>query len=144
MKEIYIFIDYRNQFYSSTKIRGAAVDVKRLDKYLTDLGYEVNVKPFTYINFRAQNYENKWILYQSSEDPGLFYKSYIDDLVFGLYLQKARLIPDFPFLMAHHNKNFMEVLRDLHPLPDIKNIIARPYGTYEDYVKLLGISPLYN
>ncbi|PIQ66652.1 MAG: hypothetical protein COV96_00330 [Candidatus Zambryskibacteria bacterium CG11_big_fil_rev_8_21_14_0_20_42_18] len=135
MEKIFLFTDYRGQFYSSTKYRGAAVDLERLKNYFTKHNFELTVLPFSKIDFRTQNYKNIWVLYQSSEDPGLFYRSYVDDIVLGLYIQGAKLIPNFPQFKAHHNKHFLEILRDLHDLPDIKNIEAKRYGTYEDYLK---------
>lgn len=134
-EQIYLLTDYRGQFYSSTKYRGAAVDLDKLKKYFSGLGFELIVRPFSSVNFRTQDYKNKWVLYQSSEDPGLYYRSYVDDIVFGLYMQGAKLIPNIFQYKAHHNKHFMEVLRDLQDIPGIKNIKARRYGTYEDYLK---------
>ncbi len=138
MDKIFLFTDYRGQFYSSTKHKGAAVDLDCLKNYFYEYNFELIVLPFSAIDFRTQNYKNIWILYQSSEDPGLFYRSYIDDIVLGLYIQGAKLIPNFPQFRAHHNKHFLEILRDLHTLPDIKNLEAKRYGTYEDYVKDLN------
>lgn len=135
MEQIFLLTDYRGQFYSSTKHRGASVNLERLKKYFTELGFELVVRPFSEIDFRTQNYKDKWVLYQSSEDPGLFYRSYIDDIVTGLFFQGAKLIPSLDKFKAHHNKHFMEIARDLHASYLIKNICAKRYGTYEDYVK---------
>ena len=134
MGKVYLLTDYRGQFYSSTKYRGAAVDLERLEEYFSKHDIELIVRPFLQIDFRTQNYKDQWILYQSSEDPGLFYRSYVDDIVLGLYLQGAKLIPNFAQFRAHHNKHFLEILRDLHTLPEIKNLDSKRYGTYEDYL----------
>lgn len=134
MEEVYLLTDYRGQFYSSTKYRGAAVDLKHLKEYFLQHDIELIVLPFSQVDFRTQNYKDKWILYQSSEDPGLFYRSYIDDIVLGLYLQGAKLIPSLAQFRAHHNKHFLEILRDLHSLSEIKNLDSKRYGTYEDYL----------
>lgn len=135
MRQIFLFTDYRNQFYSSTKYRGAAVDTQRLSEQFANLGFELVVQPLAKIDFRNHDYKDQWILYQSSEDPDLKYRSYIDDLILGLHLQGARLIPSLGYFRAHHNKNFLEILRDLHPLQEIKNISSACYGTYEDYAQ---------
>lgn len=134
-EKIFLLTDYRDQFYSSTKHRGAAVDLDKLKKCFSGLGFELVIRPFSKVNFRTQDYKSKWVLYQSSEDPGLFYRSYIDDIIFGLFMQGAKIIPNIFQHKAHHNKHFMEVLRDLKDIPEIKNIKARRYGTYEDYLK---------
>ncbi len=135
MDKIFLFTDYRGQFYSSTKYRGAAVDLESLKIYFSKHNFELIVLAFSKIDFRTQNYKNAWVLYQSSEDPGMFYRSYVDDIVLGLYIQGAKLIPSLPQFRAHHNKHFLEILRDLHNLPDIKNLKAKRYGTYEDYLR---------
>jgi len=36
MKEIFLFTDYRGQFYSSTKKRGAAVDLDRMKEFFLE------------------------------------------------------------------------------------------------------------
>lgn len=138
MNKIFLFTDYRGQFYSSTKHKGAAVDLDRLKNYLKKLGFELVIMPFSKIDFREQNYQGQWVLYQSSEDPGLFYRSYIDDLISGLFFQGAKLIPSLFQFKAHHNKHFMEIARDLQTSPEIKNIKAQRYGTLEDYQKDLN------
>ena len=135
MEKIYLFTDYRGQFSSSTKHRGAAVNLKSLKQRFADQGFELIIKPFVDVNLRSQNYKDSWVLYQSSEDPGLFYKDYIEDILLGLQLQGAKLIPSFKYFRAHHNKNFMEILRDMHGLEEIKNLQAWSYGTYEDFEK---------
>jgi len=135
MTKIFLLTDYRGQFYSSTKYKGASVDINRLRNYFSSFGFELVVISFSDVNFRTQNYKNEWVLYQSSEDPGLFYRSYIDDVIAGLFMQGAKLIPNFYQFKAHHNKHFMEIIRDIHTLPEIKNIYAERYGTNEDYLK---------
>lgn len=134
MSKIFLFTDYRGQFYSSTRHKGAAVDLSRLKYFFKIAGFELYVQPFSAIDFRTQNYKNQWVLYQSSEDPGLFYRDYVEDVVLGLYMQGAKLIPDLFKFRAHHNKHFMEIFRDVYPSNGIKNIQALRYGTYEDYL----------
>jgi len=58
----------------------------------------------------------------------------------GLHIQGAKLIPDFKYFRAHHNKVFMEILRDILNIAEIKNIKSRGFGTYEEYRR----SNLYN
>jgi len=138
MKKVFLLTDYRGQFYSSTKHRGASVDIDKLTAEFLKAGFELVVRPFSGVNLREQNYKNEWVLYQSSEDPGLFFRSYVEDIVFGLLVQGAKLIPSFEYFKAHHNKHFMEILRDLCGISEIKNIEARRYGTFEEYQKDLS------
>src|SRR3990167_11129678 len=135
MTRVFLMIDYRGQFYSSTKHRGAAVDLDRLRDYFTKSGFELMIVPFSGVNFCTQNYKDEWVLYQSSEDPSLFYRGYLEDIVTGLLMQGAKLIPNFYQFKAHHNKHFMEIMRDIQSLSEIKNIPVERYGTYEDYLK---------
>lgn len=138
MTKIFLLTDYRNQFYSSTKYRGAAVDTQRLREYFKQLNIDLITVPYSEVDFRSQNYRNEWVLYQSSEDPGLHYRSYIEDVIIGLMIQGAKLIPNFYLFRAHHNKHFMEVLRDIVGPDEIKNIQSKRFGTYEDYVRNVG------
>lgn len=142
MKEpIYLLVDYRSHFYPSVRFWGASMDVNLLTRRFAELGFELRVKGFPDIDFRRANYKERHILYQSSQDRNLHYKSYIEDVMLGLHLQGANLIPDFPKLRAHHNKVFMEILRDLSASPDVKNIASKGYGTYEDFRKDLASYP---
>lgn len=53
----------------------------------------------------------------------------------GLVAQGAKLIPSLEYFRAHHNKHFMEILRDTCGISEIQNIQAKRYGTLEDYQK---------
>lgn len=132
---IFLLVDYRDQFYFSTRYRGACADIERLKDFFKEAGYELIVKHFSDINFRKENYKDAWVIYQSSEDPGLFYKDYIQDVLVGLHAQGAKLIPELTYFRAHHNKVFMEILRDILPIPEIKSITSKVFGTYEEYLK---------
>ncbi|MCC7004473.1 hypothetical protein IT397_00940 [Candidatus Nomurabacteria bacterium] len=134
-KEILLLLDYRDQFYFSTKYRGASVDVTKLKKYFKGHNYDLSIKHFFELDLRNENYRDKWIIYQSSEDPNLHYKDYIEDVVLALKMQGAKLIPDFNYFRAHHNKVYMEFLRDLLPIPEIKSITSKSFGTFEEYIR---------
>ena len=133
--KIYLFTDYRDQFYFSTRYRGACIDTHKLKRNFEKEGFEIIIKRFQDIDFRTENYTNEWVLYQSSEDPNLLYKSYIEDIVLALKLQGAKLVPSFSYFRAHHNKVFMEILRDHIDIDEIKNIKSKGFGTYEEYSK---------
>jgi glutathione synthase/RimK-type ligase-like ATP-grasp enzyme len=133
-KNLLILIDYRSQFYSSTLEKGGSLNLELIKNKFKDNGYHISVKHYCEVNFDNQDYKNTLVLYKSSEDPSLFYKDYIEDILLGLQYQGAVLIPDFKYFRAHHNKVFMEILRsslkDKFGLPS-----ARYYGTFEEYVK---------
>ncbi len=134
-KKIFILVDYRGGFYSSTKYRGAYMDYKKIKKLFEKDGYSVEVENFSEVDFRSDKYTNSFVLYQSSEDPNLKYKDFIEDIILGLQLKKAILIPEFKFFRAHHNKLFMEILRDVSSLNKIKNLKTKKFGTIEEFIK---------
>lgn len=133
-RQVLIIVDYRSQFYSSTKKRGASLDVNKIREYLIAKNYDVSVKHFVDIDFTTSINKGTYVLYQSSEDEGLFYRSYIEDVMLGLSLKGAVLIPDYFKFRAHHNKVFMEILRKI-----VGGIIRCPfskfYGTYEEFIE---------
>ena len=139
--DLIMLVDYRGFFYVSLNYRkgirvdDAGMNLESMSRYFSGHGYNLVIKRYPEINLRDDNYHGKFILYQSSEDRDLFYKSYIEDVLLGLKLQGAVLIPEFHLFRAHHNKVFMEILRDLSPLHEVKNLKSRGYGTYEDFVR---------
>jgi hypothetical protein len=131
--EIILLTDYRDQFYESRRSRGANLDLAKAGRYFSDLGYDLKVMQFREVDFQNKTYKGCIVLYQSSEDRGLLYKDFIEDVLLGLDLQGARLIPDFYKFRAHHNKVFMEIMRSVIDCKTIKGITAHGYGTYEEF-----------
>lgn len=129
---IYLLIDYREMFYSSTREVAGSMDVRKLKTLFEHQGYKVYVKRFSDVNFYSDEYRGAFILYQSSEDPDLRYKEYIEDVLLGLELLGAYLVPRFQLFRAHHNKVFMEILRDLSHNINVQSTRSRVYGTAED------------
>ncbi len=137
MKKIYFLLDYLDRFsskYPSTPYR-SGMDKNLLKDEFKKNGYEIIYLHYTDINFRINNYYGKIFLYTSSEDNELYYKSFIEDIVLGLELQGAIVLPSYKYLRAHHNKIFMEILRDMSSMPEIKNIKSKYYGTLEEFIK---------
>ncbi len=136
-KKIYVLLDYKDRFntkniYANPYMSG--FDKRLLEMYFREQGYETVLVRYAEIDFREINFKDQYVLYQSSEDRNLHYKSYIEDILLGLQLQGAILIPDFYVFRAHHNKVFMEILRDIYSLQAVKNIRTHCFGTYEDFV----------
>jgi len=136
-KRIILLTDYRGYFYSSVRYKDANMDILLLKKSFAEEGYDLIIHKFAEVDFRSHNFSREFILYQSSEDRDLFYKSYIEDILLGLQLQGAILIPDFHFFRAHHNKAFMEILRDLSGNDGIKNLHSKTFGTFEEFSEAL-------
>ena len=132
--KLILLTDYKNCFYSSHRLKYTTMDIPLLKKYFSEHDVNLEIKKFHEINF-SENYTNKFILYASSEDDNLYYKDYIEDVILGLSEKGAILIPEFKFFRAHHNKSFMEILRQSSSLDIIKSINCIVFGTYEEYIK---------
>ena len=133
MKKILILIDYRQQFWLTTRHKQASFIVKDMERFLREMGYEVSVKEFAALDFSTENYRDWYVIYQSTEDTLLLYNSFIEDILFALQEQGAILLPELKYNRAHHNKVFMELLRTLSDNEAIKGIRSKVFGTYEEY-----------
>ena len=135
METIYLITDYRDAFYSSVRnYRGlCSMDTGDLSRLFERQGFDLVIRKYPEIDLAGDEYRGRYVLYQSSEDPGLRYKSYIEDIICGLGLKEAILIPPYPMLRAHHNKVFMEIMRDISINREIKALWSRKFGTYEDF-----------
>ena len=140
-REILLLTDYRNQFYEARRSRGASLDLVVIKKYFSELGYNLKVMQFRQVDFQLRNYRGCFILYQSSEDRRLLYKDFIEDVLLGLVLQGAIIIPDYFEFRAHHNKVFMEILRSVSDCTLLKGISSRGYGTFEEFAMDIDAQP---
>lgn len=131
MTDIYILTDYKGYFGSKQKSEQYKSGMQKslLSEYFTELGFNAIFISFTDIDFRKNNYNGKFMVYTSSEDPGYYYKDFIEDIIFGLELQGAKLIPAYKFLRANNNKILMEILRDLSNDQTLYNISSSYFGT---------------
>lgn len=134
--KILILKDYQNFFYSSTVGRLPTMDIEKIQKELINRGFDVQIRNFSEVRFRDDDFSNLYILYTSQEDPDLKYKDYIEDILLGLKEKGAVLIPEFKYFRAHHNKVFMEILRDVACLDEIKNVESKYFGTLEEFITL--------
>ena len=132
---ITVLHDYKGNFeskYTAIPYR-SGFDKELLKKYFLNYGINIDYKNFSDIDFINDNYLGKYFIYTSSEDQDGFYKTYIDDIIYGLSLAGAIVLPDYKFLKAHHNKVFMEVLRSQSKLNQIKNLRSEHFGTIEEF-----------
>ena len=133
MSNFLLLVDYRNQFWLKTDYKEQSVDVNLLATEIRSLGYAVSIRSFKQIDFSEDNYNGYYVFYQSSQYPDLFYKSYVEDILLGLKLQGAVLLPDIQYFRAHHNKVFMEILRSVGGNDYMKLLKSWHFGTYEDF-----------
>ena len=134
MRKIVILTDYKGYFGSKyTAIPyNSGMDQDLLEKYFSDYGFQVQYIAFSDIEFREMDFKDQYVLYTSSEDIGYHYKDYIEDVVLGLSLQGARVIPEYKYLRANNNKVFMEILRDLLDGEEGRYIKTHHFGTIEE------------
>jgi len=134
-RRITLLVDYRGQLNMSTRRLNIGMDLVLLRRCFDDLGYELDVRDFASLDLRSEDFADKAVVYQSSEDRDLLYKGYIEDVLLGLQMQGARLVPDFLKFRAHHNKAFMEILRDVCGVPELQTIRAKTFGAYEELLQ---------
>lgn len=134
MNTIYLLCDYLGRFGSKHDDYPyrSGMDKGKINKYFGDNNYHSIFIPFTEVKFRANEMIGAPVLYTSQEDIGYHYKSYIEDIVYGLELAGARMIPKYKYLRANNNKVFMEILRDQLDNENIKNIKSYYCGTLEE------------
>lgn len=89
---------------------GRRVDLGRMKASLEKTGCIVEVECLHNLKFPS-SYKGWFVIYPSSEDPGLFYKDYIENILIQLQEEGAILLPRFELFRAHHNKAFMELQR---------------------------------
>lgn len=136
-RSLLMIVDYKQDFYSSRRLPHVSMDLDRLRHEFSAANVRVDQVGFADLDFRTANYCGRPVVYQSSEDYNLHYKSYVEDMIYGLQLAGALLVPRFECLRAHHNKVFLEVLRDLLPIPALKTVHGRTFGTLEELVQRL-------
>lgn len=132
MKHIIALKDYKSVF-GSKKFNfpyRSGMDKEKLAHYFNEIGYDLEYRFFNEIDFGSKEYVGKNILYTSSEDVGYYYKSYIEDIVYGLEQMGANVIPSYNHLRANNNKVFMEFMRDYSGYTN--NLKSKAFGTLKD------------
>jgi hypothetical protein len=128
MDRIILLTDYRNSFYSRMGSQEDGFEQSKLKEYFLKEGFSLDILQFCDINFEDSEWYGTPVLYTSLEDPELYYKNFIEDVILGLEMAGAWIIPSFYFLRAHHNKVFLEILRQNSKLTTIKNLHGHFYG----------------
>jgi glutathione synthase/RimK-type ligase-like ATP-grasp enzyme len=107
------------------------MDVDKIKRYFESKKIDVHVIKFYELDLTV-NYSGVFILYQTSETPGAFYKKYIEDIIFYLEKQGAIVLPKFEYLKAHHDKVYMEMMRTGFTDSSLKTIKSRCFGSWND------------
>lgn len=109
-KKMLILTDQRGFLAGSKLPNKLMIDVKLIKRQLEKVGFQIKILSIHNVKFPSK-FKGWFVVYPSSEDPGLFYKEYIEDILLGLQMEGAILLPDFNMFRAHHNKMFMEIYR---------------------------------
>jgi glutathione synthase/RimK-type ligase-like ATP-grasp enzyme len=134
--DILILVDYKGFFSSkqnSQYYRGG-LNLKKIEKFLQKHYYHVEIISYSELNlnYKKITEEKPFIIYQSSEDKGNHYKSYIEDVIFDLEKRGLTVIPKFEYLRAHNNKVAMELLRQRSSFNNLSSIHSFIFGTLEE------------
>ncbi len=138
MEKIYLLTDYKGHFgskHDDVPYR-SGMELHKLKAAFSDYGYDAETVPFSMVHPGDGTWAGKRVLYTSTEDPGLIYKQYIEDVVLALSYAGAEVIPRFEFLRANNNKVFMELMRELVPENLKGNITSSHFGTLEEMLTM--------
>ena len=133
MRKILLFTDYNLRFGSkaSDVPYRSGMDKKLIGKFFSENGFEAIFMNMA--DAQSLGYVNDIpVLYTSTEDPGYYYKSYIEDIVLYLSHKGAKLIPRYEFLRANNNKSFMELLRKKFEMQGINTLKSWSFGSLEE------------
>lgn len=133
MKKIYALTDYKGHFgskYKDTPYR-SGFDQNILTKIFQKEGFRVEFVKMSETN-ELENIKNIPFIYTSSEDVGLHYKSFIEDVVLFIKSKGGIVIPDYEHLRANNNKTFMELLRKAKDNSALNSLKSWEFGTYEE------------
>ncbi|MCE5303114.1 MAG: hypothetical protein LLF97_08405 [Planctomycetaceae bacterium] len=139
MIPISAIVDYKNRFGSKWKDEPyrSGFDQRLLSKAFAERGFSLTFTPFSEVFASGTNWKDRLVLYTSSEEIGRNYKPFIEDIVEGLAVAGAHLLPAEPFLRAHDDKVFMEILRDQLLGEELSGIKSRGFGTLEEFQSAL-------
>lgn len=144
MKNIIFLCDYKGNFgYKSTaNPYRSGFDKELLARLFERFGYHIEFLQFSDVVIFDEDWKDKLVCYTSSEEIGGNYKQYIEDIVYGLEIMGAHVIPSYRFLKAHNNKVFMEILRSslLHEPTDL--LTSQTFGTLEELSKAIDESKI--
>ncbi len=131
-RSVTLLVDYKGQYYCPLPGRLDTMSLTDLSRHLAEAGWRMDVRTFPEIDLRAESWADRFVFYTSSQDRDLHYKGYIEDVVLALTMAGAVVVPDFAKLRAHHNKVFMELLRDVTPDDEIRTLRSRHFGCLEE------------
>jgi glutathione synthase/RimK-type ligase-like ATP-grasp enzyme len=132
-KELYILTDGEGDFLISMEdlLHFTSMNTAKLKTLFEEQGFTVQLRKFAELDLTL-DFKGTYVLYQTSEKRGPFYKHYIEDLIYFLERQGAILLPGYEQLKAHHDKCFMEILRLEFQNPELKSLRSWCFGSWEE------------
>lgn len=133
MKSLIILTDEQSEFLvSKADPKGyTSMDVSKITEYFRKRDFSVRICRFRELDL-TDDYQGVYVVYQSSEAPGGFYKRYIENLIYYLEKKGAVALPKYEYLKAHHDKVSMELLRLEFSDPALRSLKSQPYGSWVD------------
>lgn len=144
METIFAITDYNGHFGSkwlSVPYR-SGYNKTKLSSNFKSFGFKIEFIRPSEIQFSKAQWKGVRVLLTSSEERGLRYKSYLEDIAFGLTECGAVLLPALEYLQAHENKIKSLILQNLAIDDPIKVLKYQTFGTYEELEHLLTTQKL--
>jgi len=138
MKKLYLITDYKGFFgskYFDVPYR-SGMDRELLASFFKSKGYEVVFLKPLMEELERQNLREGVIVFASHQDPGLFYKNYLEDLAVSLELAGYRVCPSSYLIRAHENKVFFGMISYFMGVPSLNSIKSSWYGAHEDFTAM--------
>jgi hypothetical protein len=128
-----LLTDYRDAFLSTAASKNdhLTMNVPDIIQEFSKYGIQVEVRRYGDLNL-AENYSGRTVIYTSSEDAGLRYKSFIEDVLLTLHQLGATILPRYELLRAHHNKTMMEGLRYSYFPDEAAALGTKIFGAFDD------------
>ncbi len=132
-KSLIILTDEQSEFLVSkaSPVGYTSMDVHKIENYFKARDFSVRACKFSELDLRG-DYRGTYVLYQSSETPGCFYKRYIENIIGFLENKGAIALPEYKYLRAHHDKVSMELMRSGFSDNALKTLESQPYGSWVD------------
>lgn len=143
MEKVFILTDYLGRFeskYDDLPYRGG-MNLSLITDNFSKNGFGVETLSFPEIKTQYKKLKGKPVIYTSSEDQGLNYKSFIEDIILFLELSGARVIPSHALLRCNNNKVMMELMRE-YLLEDYNSLYCSVFGAVEEFIQYNESAPL--
>lgn len=142
-KSLIILTDEQSEFLVSKADPNGytSMDVSKIESYFNKRDFKVKKYKFSELDLR-DDFKGVYVIYQSSETAGGFYKRYIENIIFFLEKNGAIPLPKFEYLKAHHDKVSMELLRLNFSDKSLKVLESKPFGSWVDALRYNSVFPV--